>query len=61
MILNKSELIIHALKGINFSPDIKKRIVTYYRCMPDNLFIPFIKKETNYKIEPIRKNLYIIT
>ena len=66
MILSKRELIDQLLSDFQ-NPDyckesmrIFKRIVRKIRRMPEEDFIEKISNELNYKVEIIRKNLYII-
>lgn len=60
MILSKSQLILILLSGFIMNPRIIKKIQYFYRNMPENLFIEQCKKELNYKLDPIRKNLYLV-
>ena len=60
MILTKSQLIKLLLLGYKIPDRIMIKVNNRFRHMPERFFIEEVVEKLNYKIEPIRKNLYII-
>lgn len=60
MILSKIQIIHAQLKDYDFKDKFVKKVVRIQLNMPEHIFIEMAKKELNFNLEIIRKNLYII-
>lgn len=60
LILSKMEIIKMQLLGYNFNDKVVKKVISKQLQIPDNEFIELCNNELHWKLEPIRKNLYII-
>jgi hypothetical protein len=61
MIKSKIDLIKLSLDGYNLRDEFVKKVIRKTLALPELEFIDFVKNDLNYRIEPIRKNLYIVS
>ena len=62
MILTKRQIIAEIMSKFckDSSSKFYSRVMLKSLGVPDNWFIPTVAKELNWKLEPVRKNTYIV-